>query len=92
MLQLMLSQTATLDNGKFLAARGRRTAPKLIPKPFRLPYRYVAKTVVFWYLVYRIVLRSWRHLRIYGVTPTLYQGYTELTRVSKRCQDELMFK
>ncbi|PWN30943.1 sphinganine-1-phosphate aldolase [Jaminaea rosea] len=39
-----------------------------------------AKTVVFWYIVYRLSLRAWRHLRIYGVTTTLYQGYVELSR------------
>lgn len=39
-----------------------------------------AKTIVFWYFVYRLSLRAWRHLRIYGVTTTLYQGYVELSR------------
>ncbi|CAO1635321.1 unnamed protein product [Sympodiomycopsis kandeliae] len=39
-----------------------------------------AKTIVFWFLVYRYALKFWRHLKIYGVTSTLYQGYTELSR------------
>ncbi|CAO1626488.1 unnamed protein product [Parajaminaea phylloscopi] len=39
-----------------------------------------AKTVVFWYIVYRFALKAYRHLRVYGLTTTLYQGYLALSR------------
>lgn len=39
-----------------------------------------AKTIVFWYIVHRLALRAYRHLRVYGLTTTLYQGYLELSR------------
>ncbi|PWN43891.1 PLP-dependent transferase [Ceraceosorus guamensis] len=36
---------------------------------------------VFLYVVHTYLLRAWRHLRAYGVTPTIYQLYTSISRL-----------
>lgn len=71
---IIFSQALTLGNSGLLPMRSRPISELTGFCPS------TAKTVVFWYIVCRLVLRAYRHLRIYGLTTTLYQGYLELSR------------
>ncbi len=96
MIKLVLSQAATLENGEWttVGALGfdsscqldRRShassSHPLRTHPRKRPHDATAKTLVFYFVVYTYLTKLLRHVKVYGVTTSVYQLYTALSRVS----------
>ncbi|CAD6890041.1 unnamed protein product [Tilletia controversa] len=59
----------------------RSSAPGMVPLLLnQVATVQSAKSIIFYYVVYRYASRLLRHLRVYGVTTSLYQLYTSISR------------
>ncbi|KAL9938648.1 hypothetical protein V8E36_002367 [Tilletia maclaganii] len=63
------------------AVSGKRSQPGMVPLLLsQLATVQSAKSIIFYYVVYRYSSKLLRHLRVYGVTTALYQLYTAISR------------
>ncbi|KAK0533854.1 Dihydrosphingosine phosphate lyase [Tilletia horrida] len=75
--------TAAASSGAVTSSKrgGSAQAPGMIPLLLsQLTTVQSAKSIIFYYVVYKYASKLLRHLRVYGVTSSLYQLYTAISR------------
>ncbi|KAK0551880.1 Dihydrosphingosine phosphate lyase [Tilletia horrida] len=67
--------------GRSASSGPAKPAPAMVPLLLnQLATVQSAKSIIFYYVVWRYSTRMLRHLRVYGVTTSLYQLYTAISR------------
>ncbi|KAE8272252.1 hypothetical protein A4X09_0g23 [Tilletia walkeri] len=77
----MSRPAAASGSGAVSGKRSSAQAPGMVPLLLsQLATVQSAKSIIFYYVLYRYAGRLFRHLRVYGVTTSLYKLYTSFSR------------